>query len=156
MSQRQSKEYNKLIEYYKGRKDQLKALSEEAAKKLARDKAKDDKKGLREEINDLIGNMSTSLDERANAEQKKLHEYEDSSTNIFMELRKAANHPCLRRSLYDTKKLEQMAKLVVKASEPDTRYEYVLEDMTVMSDFELHKLCFVYDVNNEQRNTISF
>jgi SWI/SNF-related matrix-associated actin-dependent regulator 1 of chromatin subfamily A len=61
-----------------------------------------------------------------------------------MELRKAANHPLLRRCLYDDAKLKKMAKLVMSESSPDTVYEYVLEDMSVMSDFQLHKLCSLY------------
>lgn len=61
-----------------------------------------------------------------------------------MELRKAANHPLLRRCLYDDAKLKKMAKLVMSESSSDTVYEYVLEDMSVMSDFQLHKLCSLY------------
>ena len=61
-----------------------------------------------------------------------------------MELRKAANHPLLRRCLYDDEKLKKMAKLVMAESSPETVYEYVLEDMSVMSDFQLHKLCSLY------------
>ncbi len=41
---------------------------------------------------------------------------DDSASNILMELRKAANHPLLRRTLYDDEKLEKMARLVYKVS----------------------------------------
>jgi len=33
-------------------------------------------------------------------------------------------------------------------SHKDAGVEYVLEDMQVMSDFELHKLCLRYEVGN--------
>jgi hypothetical protein len=39
-----------------------------------------------------------------------------NASNIIMELRKCANHPLLRRSLYDEKKLKQMAKLIMKVN----------------------------------------
>ena len=44
----------------------------------------------------------------------------------------------------------------MRESSADTVYEYVLEDMSVMSDFQLHKLCFLYkclkghELSNEQ------
>ena len=70
-----------------------------------------------------------------------------------MELRKAANHPLLRRCMYDDEKLQKMAKLVMKESAPGTVYEYVLEDMSVMSDFEIHKLCPLYHVSIQKFKT---
>ncbi|CAK8682720.1 SWI/SNF-related matrix-associated actin-dependent regulator of chromatin subfamily A containing DEAD/H box 1-like [Clavelina lepadiformis] len=62
--------------------------------------------------------------------------------NVFIELRKVANHPLLRREHYPDSKLRNMARLLKN----DIRYEdsneaYIFEDMQVMSDFELHNLC---------------
>ncbi|KAJ1770672.1 DNA-dependent ATPase fun30 [Coemansia sp. RSA 1813] len=64
---------------------------------------------------------------------------------MFMNMRKAADHPLLLRSHYKDSDLKQMAKLLLR--EPDyaeANYQYVLEDMEVCSDFELHKICTTY------------
>eukprot|EP00795_Rhopilema_esculentum_P017251 gene17251-8812_t len=85
---------------------------------------------------------------------------------VFMQLRKVADHPLLERSLYNDENLRKMATdyikveignlalenailmviLLVTESCPqyenrESCFEYVLEDMEVMSDFELHILC---------------
>jgi SWI/SNF-related matrix-associated actin-dependent regulator of chromatin subfamily A containing DEAD/H box 1 len=117
MSKRQATEYNELISYYKAHKDEI-----------AENGGDDDDRGG-------IGKGK----EKKNIKFKELN-----SNNILMELRKAANHPLLRRCLYDEVKLKEMAKRVKKESSPDTVYEYVLEDMSVMNDFQLHKLCPLY------------
>jgi len=66
---------------------------------------------------------------------KRLH-------NIFMQLRKMGNHPCLERFFYDDDKLRIMAKDICKEMEyMDSDPTLVLEDMQVMSDFELDTLC---------------
>ena len=62
--------------------------------------------------------------------------------NVFVELRKVANHSLLRREHYSDIVLQKMAKLLKK----DVVYEessevYLFEDMQVMSDFEIHNLC---------------
>ena len=143
MSSRQEKEYNNLVAYFKKRKDDF--LNEQT-EKANMEKEKKQKKSAApskvEEILDII-NQSNALGKKPN--EKK--ENEDSSSNIFMELRKAANHPLLRRIIYDTEKLKQMAKLIMKESPAGTVYEYVLEDLSVMSDFQLHKLCPLYRVS---------
>ncbi|KAM8940406.1 SWI/SNF-related matrix-associated actin-dependent regulator of chromatin subfamily A containing DEAD/H box 1 isoform 2-T2 [Pelodytes ibericus] len=62
--------------------------------------------------------------------------------NVMMHLRKMANHPLLHRQYYTSEKLRTMSKLMLK--EP-THYEanpdLIFEDMEVMTDFELHRLC---------------
>lgn len=81
---------------------------------------------------------------------KKVKESKDKSTNLsgsamMMELRKLANHPLLVRSHYDDTKLKKMAALMLK--EPThvaARKDLILEDMQLMSDFELHALCNMY------------
>jgi SWI/SNF-related matrix-associated actin-dependent regulator 1 of chromatin subfamily A len=72
-------------------------------------------------------------------------DHKKSVVNIIMELRKAACHPLLHRSHYNEDKLVQMSKDIVKEAEySDANVDLVYEDMTVMSDFELHKLCSKY------------
>ncbi|XP_068166653.1 SWI/SNF-related matrix-associated actin-dependent regulator of chromatin subfamily A containing DEAD/H box 1A [Antennarius striatus] len=65
--------------------------------------------------------------------------------NVIMQLRKMANHPLLHRQYYTTEKLKAMSKLMLK--EPthfDADAALIQEDMEVMSDFELHRLCQQY------------
>ncbi|QLG73201.1 hypothetical protein HG535_0E02850 [Zygotorulaspora mrakii] len=66
-----------------------------------------------------------------------------SSKNLIMALRKASIHPLLFRALYDDKKLDKMSDAIL--DEPDYaengNKQYIKEDMSYMTDFELHKLC---------------
>ena len=65
----------------------------------------------------------------------------------MMGLRKAANHPLLLRHLYNDDKLRKMSKDILQENtHRDADPALVFEDMTVMSDFELHKLCISYQV----------
>jgi SWI/SNF-related matrix-associated actin-dependent regulator 1 of chromatin subfamily A len=62
--------------------------------------------------------------------------------NILMGLRKAAIHPMLFRSQYDDAELKVMAKEIMKEDAYVNANEtYILEDMQVMTDFELNNLC---------------
>ncbi|RUS74062.1 hypothetical protein EGW08_018169 [Elysia chlorotica] len=66
---------------------------------------------------------------------------------IFMQFRKAANHPLLLRNLFKDSKLRKMAKAVAK--EPSHRErgalpDLIQEDMSVLNDFELMGLCKQY------------
>nr|XP_054753002.1 SWI/SNF-related matrix-associated actin-dependent regulator of chromatin subfamily A containing DEAD/H box 1A-like [Lytechinus pictus] len=73
-------------------------------------------------------------------------------SSAMMELRKQANHPLLLRRHYDNEKLRKMAKLMLE--EPthyDANEEYIYEDMEVMSDYELHRLCHEYGALREYR-----
>ncbi|KAM9888933.1 hypothetical protein OXX79_012513 [Metschnikowia pulcherrima] len=65
-----------------------------------------------------------------------------SSTNVMMSLRKASMHPLLFRRIYTDEKIQEMAKRIM--GEPqyvDANREYIVEDMSVMSDYELNALC---------------
>ncbi|XP_022785581.1 SWI/SNF-related matrix-associated actin-dependent regulator of chromatin subfamily A containing DEAD/H box 1-like [Stylophora pistillata] len=63
-------------------------------------------------------------------------------SNILMLLRKAANHPLLLRNRFNDSILLKMAKKYCKdPAHRDCEPDLVFEDMTVMSDFELHCLC---------------
>ncbi|XP_039920917.1 SWI/SNF-related matrix-associated actin-dependent regulator of chromatin subfamily A containing DEAD/H box 1 isoform X1 [Hirundo rustica] len=70
--------------------------------------------------------------------------------NAMMQLRKMANHPLLHRQYYTNDKLRTMSTLMLK--EPthcDANPDLIFEDMTVMTDFELHALCKQYShINN--------
>lgn len=66
--------------------------------------------------------------------------YAENSSNVLMELRKAASHPMLFRKLYTDQILTSVTKLLLK--EPDFKkrgavFQYVKEDMEVMTDAEL-------------------
>ncbi|XP_056423478.1 SWI/SNF-related matrix-associated actin-dependent regulator of chromatin subfamily A containing DEAD/H box 1 isoform X5 [Hyla sarda] len=62
--------------------------------------------------------------------------------NVMMHLRKMANHPLLHRQYYTAEKLRSMSKLMLK--EPthcEANPDLIFEDMEVMTDFELNRLC---------------
>ncbi|KAJ8285279.1 hypothetical protein GJAV_G00024990 [Gymnothorax javanicus] len=66
-------------------------------------------------------------------------------SNVMMALRKMANHPLLHRQYYTTQKLAAMSRLMLKEpSHFDADPALIQEDMEVMSDFELHRLCQQY------------
>lgn len=75
--------------------------------------------------------------------------YAENSSNVLMELRKAASHPMLFRKLYTDQNLTSITKLLLK--EPDFKkrgavFQYVKEDMEVMTDAELQFFCQGYRV----------
>ncbi|XP_071498159.1 SWI/SNF-related matrix-associated actin-dependent regulator of chromatin subfamily A containing DEAD/H box 1-like [Diadema antillarum] len=95
---------------------------------------------------DLVSTLSRSL----KSSDSKMSAGKLSSA--MMELRKQANHPLLIRRRYDDGKLRKMAKLMLK--EPthyDANEDYIFEDMQVMNDYELHRLCHEYAVIAEYR-----
>ncbi|NWI48945.1 SMRCD regulator, partial [Calyptomena viridis] len=79
--------------------------------------------------------------------KKTMNTNEKSSDmgNAMMQLRKMANHPLLHRQYYTADRLRTMSTLMLK--EPthcDANPDLIFEDMTVMTDFELHLLCKQY------------
>lgn len=65
-----------------------------------------------------------------------------NTSNLMMQLRKAAIHPWLFRRHFTDKIIAKMSKDIMK--EPmykDNNQQYILEDMEVMNDFELNRLC---------------
>ncbi|MFT7817869.1 SWI/SNF-related matrix-associated actin-dependent regulator of chromatin subfamily A containing DEAD/H box 1B-like [Arapaima gigas] len=77
--------------------------------------------------------------------------------NVMMQLRKMANHPLLHRQYYTQEKLAAMSRLMLKEpTHRDADPTLIQEDMEVMSDFELHRLCLQYSalqgfrLSNEQ------
>lgn len=64
---------------------------------------------------------------------------------MLMAMRKIANHPLLMLNHYTKDKLKVMSELMLR--EPthcDANKDLIFEDMSVMHDFELHKLCMTY------------
>lgn len=65
-----------------------------------------------------------------------------STSNVMMSLRKASMHPLLFRTQYTDEMLPEMAEKIMK--EPEyiaANKNYIIEDMLVMSDYELNALC---------------
>ncbi|KAG5890776.1 hypothetical protein JTB14_016512 [Gonioctena quinquepunctata] len=70
--------------------------------------------------------------------------------SIMSDLRKLCNHPLLMRFHYHLGQLQDMAKLL--ATDPgykDTVVQYIVDDLTWMSDFELHTLTKNYRCLNK-------
>lgn len=62
--------------------------------------------------------------------------------NVLMQLRKASLHHLLFRQIYSDKVIKQMAKEIMREEQYRTANEqYIFEDMEVMTDAELHRLC---------------
>lgn len=75
--------------------------------------------------------------------------YAENSSNVLMDLRKAASHPMLFRTRFTDDTLSRITKQLLK--EPDFRkrgalYDLVKEDMSVMTDSELQVFCATYKV----------
>ena len=75
--------------------------------------------------------------------------YVENSSNVLMDLRKAASHPMLFRRRFTDEILSSMAKVLLK--EPDFKkrgalFDLVKEDMEVMTDSELQAFCLTYKV----------
>ncbi|XP_042229687.1 SWI/SNF-related matrix-associated actin-dependent regulator of chromatin subfamily A containing DEAD/H box 1 homolog [Homarus americanus] len=68
----------------------------------------------------------------------------DASSNMVTTLRKIANHPLLIRHHYDDIKLKKIAETLKRTTHRDSVLEYILEDFSVMSDFEIHSTCNIY------------
>ncbi|SCU96461.1 LAMI_0F06634g1_1 [Lachancea mirantina] len=66
--------------------------------------------------------------------------------NLIMALRKASLHPLLFRNLYKEDILKAMSYAILKEPEysQNGNQEYIMEDMSYMNDFELHKLCLKF------------
>ncbi|KAM6076174.1 SWI/SNF-related matrix-associated actin-dependent regulator of chromatin subfamily A containing DEAD/H box 1-like isoform 3-T3 [Chlamydotis macqueenii] len=65
--------------------------------------------------------------------------------NVMMQLRKMANHPLLHRQYYTADKLRKMSvRMLREPTHYDADPDLIFEDMTVMTDFELHLLCKQY------------
>jgi len=67
--------------------------------------------------------------------------------NVLMQLRKAALHPLLFREIYTDAKLKKMARMIMDEDVyKEANQTYIFEDMQVMNDFELDRLCRKFPV----------
>ncbi|CCK70217.1 DNA-dependent ATPase FUN30 KNAG_0D04770 [Huiozyma naganishii CBS 8797] len=76
----------------------------------------------------------------------KLTSKEVKSKNLIMSLRKASLHPLLFRHIYKDRTIDQMSKAILRepAYAKDGNKQYIMEDMSYMSDYELHQLCLTF------------
>ena len=80
----------------------------------------------------------------SNAEAARLAKLDPipTSSNVLMDLRKAALHPLLFRGHFTDAMLQDMSKAIMMEPEyVEANQTYIFEDMQVMSDFELDRLC---------------
>lgn len=81
--------------------------------------------------------------------RQKEKSYSENSSNVLMDLRKAASHPMLFRTRFTDETLTGITKQLLK--EPDFKrrgaiFDLVKEDMSVMTDSELQIFCASYKV----------
>ncbi|KTF77385.1 hypothetical protein cypCar_00035157 [Cyprinus carpio] len=94
--------------------------------------------------------MSEKQQELYSALFHKLKRSKRELTNVMMQLRKLSNHSLLHRQYYITEKLKATSRLMLE--EPrhlDADPALIKEDMEVLSDFELHRLCQQYSALQE-------
>ncbi|XP_042344751.1 SWI/SNF-related matrix-associated actin-dependent regulator of chromatin subfamily A containing DEAD/H box 1A isoform X2 [Plectropomus leopardus] len=116
----------------------LRRVKNEVLKQLPAKEEKVEFCAMSEKQQVLYQTLFKKLKDSINGEKREL-------CNVMMQLRKMANHPMLHRQYYTTEKLKAMSKLMLK--EPthfDADAALIQEDMEVMSDFELHRLCQQY------------
>ncbi|KAL7636614.1 UNVERIFIED_CONTAM: hypothetical protein RMT77_013391 [Armadillidium vulgare] len=129
MSERQEKMYNTTVQV-------LSKRAEEMKKELEKMKLQD-----LEELDELQGTRGSSVSRGNKKTGKKIQPGEDSSSNMLMKLRKLANHPLLLRSIYTDEKINEMAKILKKSTHKESILDYIIEDFSVMSDFDIHQTC---------------
>ncbi|KAM6931260.1 SWI/SNF-related matrix-associated actin-dependent regulator of chromatin subfamily A containing DEAD/H box 1A [Xenentodon cancila] len=116
----------------------LRRVKSEVLKQLPAKEEKIEFCPMSEKQQALYQSLFKRLKTSTNGEKREL-------CNVMMQLRKMANHPLLHRQNYTPEKLKAMSKLMLK--EPthfDADPVLIQEDMEVMSDFELHRLCQQY------------
>lgn len=96
------------------------------------------------------GKKAASKKKAKTAARPKDKMYLENSSNVLMDLRKASSHPMLFRRRFSDQTLVSVTKLLLK--EPDFKkrgavFEYVKEDMEVMTDAELQLFFAQYKVS---------
>jgi SWI/SNF-related matrix-associated actin-dependent regulator 1 of chromatin subfamily A len=103
----------------------------------------------REIYDDLVAATRKAIEAKAVEEGKDLTELiSTKNDNILMQLRKVSNHPMLFRKRYDDGALDKLAKALLKEQffiDQGSEYGLLIEDMQVMSDYELNRLCKQYE-----------
>ena len=89
----------------------------------------------------------TTADGKMKKRPRDTKKSKDTSTNVLMDLRKAASHPMLFRRLFDDTVVKIMAKECMKEPEfSGSNYNFIVEDMEVMTDAELQTFSLKYKV----------
>ncbi|KAF9422652.1 hypothetical protein BGZ76_003749 [Entomortierella beljakovae] len=92
--------------------------------------------------------VKKSTAKKGTAASKKINR--DRFANMLMQLRKAADHPMLFRELYTDDIIKKMSKTITREIEfCDSNITYIEEDMSVMTDFEIHRMCNQYKSINK-------
>ena len=66
---------------------------------------------------------------------------------MLMNLRKIANHPLLIRRHFDNDQVKMLARILKRdPSHREATEKFIIEDLSVMSDFDIHKTCLAYRV----------
>jgi SWI/SNF-related matrix-associated actin-dependent regulator 1 of chromatin subfamily A len=76
----------------------------------------------------------------------------ENSSNVLMDLRKAALHPMLFRTRFTDQTLTDITKQLMKEADFKKRkanFDFVKEDMEVMTDAELQLFCATYKVSRQ-------
>lgn len=102
------------------------------------------------ELANLEMDAPPTPESRAKEKERKLNGGGgDLSSNVLMDLRKAASHPSLFRIVFDDEMLRDMAKACkADAQFKDSNEDYIFEDFSVMTDSELQYFCKSYDVRD--------
>lgn len=117
----------------------LKCEMTDRQREIYRTQMKRNKRGLK--------SAKDQVDEQQALKKKEQREAGKQLDNVLMQLRKAALHPLLFRELYTEEKLRQMAKAIMNEEVYKKANEtYIFEDMQVMNDFELDRLCRQFPV----------
>lgn len=68
---------------------------------------------------------------------------------MLMNLRKIANHPLLIRKHFDNVQVRTIARLLKArdASHALAVEKFIVEDLSALSDFDIHKTCLAYRVS---------
>ena len=81
------------------------------------------------------------------ASGKKKYDPNESAIGMLMNLRKIANRPLLIRNHFDNSQIRSLAKMLKKDSSHINAVEkFIVQDLEVMSDFDIHKTCLHYRV----------
>ncbi|XP_061216939.1 SWI/SNF-related matrix-associated actin-dependent regulator of chromatin subfamily A containing DEAD/H box 1 [Neopsephotus bourkii] len=123
----------------------LRRVKDEVLKQLPPKKEFTELCAMSEKQEQLYCDLLKKLKKNIQSNEKK-----SDMGNVMMQLRKMANHPLLHRQYYTNDKLRKMSKLMLKESTHNTADpDLIFEDMTVMTDFELHLLCEQYSHVNK-------
>ncbi|OAV97559.1 hypothetical protein PTTG_01279 [Puccinia triticina 1-1 BBBD Race 1] len=91
--------------------------------------------------NGLLGGNGTATGKKSPGKKA----IANSTTNVLMELRKVSNHPLLFRRQYDETMLRKIAKgCLNEVSFFDCSVDLIVEDLEVMSDYEIDYFCGQY------------